>query len=380
MYERYQEGQLDPFSGALQGMTAGSMLGFPGAAIGAAVGFLGGALSQQEDSLDYSKKYYQDFSNNIRKSLSEGLSEGFRAAFESQDYQTFVQGFKVNLTNSIINSFAEGFSSRILDPLWTQFENFYREFDIYSAVEKAKASGGGIDVQELEHLFGTYKESLFPGLGSADYFMYQFSKGSGQAFADFIVGKFMREVSMESVMESMPASGGLDQIITTGQPIFDEFTSSINKLIEEFNLNTDALTQNTDALIGPVESFLRELEVGALAPGVSMEKMSAMYDKLLAQAIANPQAFSDFAGFAQSDYLPFMKGYGGDYGALVESVKSDVGGIPWYQQAANTNVDVKVYIDGQELASSVQQSIENDPGVQQSIVTVVRTGRGELPI
>lgn len=354
--EKYNEGGMDVKSGMQAGAGIGAAFGGVGMAVGAVVGgFVGGML--ESDTEGKFGQFRDAIYDAASYSFSDGIADGIIRALQQNALDPLIQSFNEGISNALVDVFKRTMMSQAIGPI---FERLFADvYDTVAHIEYGPTIGYQMELN-------AWKLAVFQ------------AKLAGKPLPPKPVGA--HEATISDVAEAFPGESEIETALEDLEKTFEAFMPAWDMLSDAIGLNTDALAQNTTALIGPVESFLRELEVGALAPGVSMQGMSAMYNKLLAQAIANPQAFSDFAGFAQSDYLPFMKGYGGDYGALVESVKSDVGGIPWYQQAANTNVDVKVYIDGQELASSVQQSIENDPGVQQSIVTVVRTGRGELPI
>lgn len=95
----------------------------------------------------------------------------------------------------------------------------------------------------------------------------------------------------------------LDATMTTIEPLVNTFNTGLNDLSTTLGLNTDALLSNTAAILGPVESFLRELTVGQYAPALSLEGMQAEYNKLYQSAFYDPDAFSAYASPNQVTWI-----------------------------------------------------------------------------
>jgi hypothetical protein len=279
---------------------------------------IGGITSGFEESWEGILEQLEGKLLPFQEGIISTISGAFMEVPRSAGFQAFEDAFNQSLANSIKSSFSQMLGAQFVVPM---------------------------------------TQALMPAFALSEQYIQSAMAGESTNFAP-VAQEFMKGIH------------NLAPIFETMKPIWEMFNTAMDYLNAALGLNTDALTQNTDALIGPVEAFLRELTVGALAPAVSREGMQAEYNKLLEQAIQNPQAFSTFAGFARSDYLPFMQMYP-DYAQQIEGIKGDVTSMPWYQQAqTNVNVNVKVELDGQEFKSRICKVIQTDPDVRDEIARV----------
>lgn len=176
----------------------------------------------------------------------------------------------------------------------------------------------------------------------------------------------------------------LDTTINTLEGPLKMLYEVIDKVYSSLNVNNEALSKNTDAILGPVNSFLMSLDTGPLAPSMSMAGLADTQNKLYTAAFADPSQFSAYAQYMTQNYLPQMQGTSGDYAGVVSGVKGQVGALPWYSgnnsatdigtavAAAlgpalldikeSAKIEIHVIVDGKEIKNSVISAM-NDPAV-----------------
>ncbi len=166
---------------------------------------------------------------------------------------------------------------------------------------------------------------------------------------------FPPEVLTQQAMDLMPKDEQIQIVFDQIKPVFQGFVDSLDKLSDITGLNTTAITSNTDAVLGPVQSFLMSLDTGPLAPTQSLASLSGWQEKLYTAAFADPSKFSEYASFMTSQYLPQMQGNAPDYAGVVSGVRGEVGAMPW---VASSGIMAPTAIDiGAEVGKSVKNVI-----------------------
>ena len=281
--------------------------------------------------------------DNFNAYFAEGLGDAFVKALETGSFGNFTTGLRQQIGLNVKKAFLEGIvpsmADKMLGPL---FESF---------------GLGGIVTRSIEGMVSG--DTTAPSINDA-------------------------VISLKESFDSLD--------FTQIQPLFNTLAEGILKLNDSFGLNTEALGQNTDAILGPVESFLRDLTVGPYAPALSLEGMQAEYAKLYQSAYFDPEAFGEFASYGKQ-YLDFMRGYGG-YETAHAGVVSDTMGIPWVQDAfarqkeeqqalsVNSNIqltshiDTHIHIDSHQIANVVYEVIQTDEDVRNAIGTIVQNEMG----
>lgn len=311
---------------------------------------LEGKLNISPQDLVEWDKFFESINERFSKiqgSLAQSIGGAFLDSQNTQGFQGFEDSLKQKLAQSVINGLAQGFTNKALDIVMNSSTGMAGAFGL---------------MEQLGNQEG--------GVTSAD-----------------VISAFKASFSQ------------LDTIFTAIQPIFTEFSTGIQALIEQLGINTDAISSNTDALIGPVEAFLRDLQVGQFAPIQSLEAMKTTYEQLLADAIANPSDFSTFAGFAQSDYIPFGREISPDYSQFIGGIKSDVMDIPWYASKVaapgsspsaaeignavaaavsplllndQKEIHIHLNINGREIATEVLNEVENSVQLTRKLSRAIR--------
>ena len=117
------------------------------------------------------------------------------------------------------------------------------------------------------------------------------------------------------------------------EPVWDILNTGFQGLAQALGLNTDAVQSNTNAVLGPVNSFLASLDTGPLAPVESMAGLAGIGDSLYTAAFANPQSFSEYANFMTQSWLPQQQAISSDYAGVVAGIRAQVEAMPWVAQA-----------------------------------------------
>jgi hypothetical protein len=194
------------------------------------------------------------------------------------------------------------------------------------------------------------------------------------------------EITFSQAQQMIDSSiAGLDDAISKMEPIMQPVYEWLRSLSTALDINTVAVSSNTDAIMGPVNSFLMRLDTGPLAPSQSLAGLANIEDKLYTAALADPSKFSAYASFMTSSSLPTAKGLTGDYAGYVAGVKSDVTGIPWVQSGMGSapsaqsigyevgqalgpmlydlqesgKITVNVVVDGQVVKSAVLDALSD---------------------
>ncbi|HUX57667.1 MAG TPA: hypothetical protein VMV77_11890 [Bacteroidales bacterium] len=368
-----------------------------------------------EEWLNMLEGFIQGFSAD----MGSAISSGFMEAYQSQEYQTFIDAFKLDMGNSVVEAFNKVMMMDALKPLMNLFEPAFSKVSEYTHPDKALALGfEQYRISELEKakavieterassvIFGGRKMQTPEGLkyiptiqewdlashrvanltnpsaaisyGGQTYTGTQWSELAGQG-----------GINIEDIVAAFPGNEDLTAYLTEMEPVFDAVTGALETVTSALGLNTEAIGSNTEAILGPVESFLRELTVGQYAPALSLEGMQAEYAKLYEKAYFDPEAFGDFASFAGSGYLDFMKAYG-DYNIAHEGVVSGTQAFPWYQEALakqaeeeqqqfniqneiTLNNNITFEFEGQALGHVITQTAMNTEEFNTFIKTVVQ--------
>jgi len=308
-------------------------------------------------SSEDSQKTIQDFFTKVNEQITEilnmvttGMGQAFADSLNTGQFETFEQGFKKSIMNSVqqglIQSFAEeNFLPIIFKPLY--------------------GSNGHPAITDIL-----------------------------QQYANFVNG-----VTDQPAMDFNQATAGLNAIFsdlnTTLQgfePMWDVLNTAFQGLSQALGLNTTAVQSNTDAILGPVNSFLASLDTGPLAPTQSMARLAGMEDQLYTAAFANPSSFSEYANFMTGSWLPQMQATSDNYADVVAGVRAQVEAMPWVAQAQgqaptaanigtevakslapmlldikdSAQITINVMVDGQVIKQQVIQALDDPAVVQKS--------------
>lgn len=389
----YGVGGVGGSIGAMGGMWAGSSMigGAMGGPIGMiAGGLLGGALGDlfggsSEESRKYEQELLQqqmesmqameemqrrqlEFIRELSTALTEAISRGFQDAMESNEYSAFIHTFESDLAGMLTSSFLEIMTTKALDPLMDIYEPLFQHLELLA----------NPDIEWMQSRWPTG----FVGGPMAPY-----TAPSGNVYTGREISSAMIAASLDDwgIENALPSEEERTEAYDKIKPVYENYTNTLQEVLNALGLNTDALGQNTSAILGPVESFLRELTVGQYAPAVSLEGIQAEYANLYEKAYFDPEAFSEFAGFA-GDYLDFMKTYG-DYGIAHEGVVSGTQAFPWYQEAlekqkeeqqslsVNNEItltsNITLNVDGRELGQVLAEQAYNSEDFHKAIGTIV---------
>jgi len=436
----YGMGDVGGAVGSMGGMALGSSiaaLGSFGGPIGMIAGGLLGGLFGGDDGPNFKEIIYaqqseqqsqlltianeawfsmlEDFMQDFSSSMGSSISNGFLEAYQSQEYQTFINAFKSDMGGSVVEAFTKIMATDALKPLMNLFEPAFSKVSEYTQPDKVLALGFEQyktdelkKAQDIVTLGDKVKDATYPLWGWTrstggkyptleEYYTAQnrvanltnpsaaISYGgrtyTGNQWSELATSGGL-EIS--DIVKAFPANEDLTAYLAEMEPVFDKVTDALNTVTDSLGLTVDALGENTAAILGPVESFLRELTVGQYAPAVSLEGIQAEYQKLYESAYFDPDAFSEFASFAKSGYLDYMKAYGG-YDPSVAGVISDTQAMPWVQEAqekqaqeqqeiyVNNQVTVTshIYLDGHELGQAIAEVIETNEDVQGAIQSAV---------
>lgn len=307
-------------------------------------------------------------------------------------------GGTFNLTSFVGKNISDFLSQSDL-AAWDEYFNKISEkfFTIQSDIAQMVGNAflDSIDTTEMQGFGDTLEKLMYDKvkLGLAQVFTNQaldviMQGDTGFAGAFGLLGQLSAGeggVTLTDVTEAFQSSfGQMGTILEQISPIFEIFSTGMKQLSESLGLNTTATQSNTDAVLGPVNSFLMSLDTGPLAPSMSMAGLSDMQNKLYTSAFADPSKFSEYANFMTSSWLPQMQGVSSDYAGDVAGVRSQVEALPWYSgnnsatdigtavAAAvgpmlldikeSANITVNITVDGKEIKSAVVSSL-NDPDV-----------------
>jgi len=398
MWAGSQIGALGSFGGPL-GMIAGGLLG---GVVDKLFGSSGPNQAQLEELARFNQanadweQHEKMFGEDFRNTISSAISAGFMAAYASQEYQTFMEAFKMDLGGSIDEAFNKIMMTELMQPIMGLFQPAFSKInDLTDPAVAASIPYMKFREEEIARLNAILQTGPFweraaanrdirawqnpeqtQSYGGHTFTVSQwedlYNKGGGTL--DQIAALFPDKETFESTMEEL-------------QPTFEKVTDYLAMVKDALGINTEALGSNTAAILGPVESFLRELTVGQYAPALSLEGMQAEYAKLYEKAYFDPEAFSTFASFAGSGYLDFMKAYD-DYDIAHGGVVGDVQAMPWYQDALakqaeeqqsfniqneiTLNNNITFEFDGEALGHVIAQSALNTDEFHTVIKAIVQ--------
>ncbi len=300
------------------------------------------AFNGENDTLG---AFFTDLNTQITElfdTVTTGMGTAFAASLKTGEYQTFEDAFKGSILKSTQESLIKGFAEQELIP--TIFSPFY-------------GSGGSPGFTEILKQYQTGETGLGPTI-------------------DLLQTMF----------------GDLSTTLSGFQPVWETLNTGFESLGAAIGINTTATESNTDAVMGPVNSFLQSLETGSLAPVQSLAALEDTKAQYYSAAFGSEKDFATYADYMQQIYLPNMKGLSDDYGGLVAGTITDVNNIPWVQAAGGAGttaadigqkvaealapmmvelkdkgqIIINLVIDGQTLHSAVIDSL-NDPATVQAI-------------
>ncbi|HUX58299.1 MAG TPA: hypothetical protein VMV77_15105 [Bacteroidales bacterium] len=389
---------------AVGGWFGGSVIGSAfGGPIGALAGGLLGGLfgdddepqgptlaerydAQMERLEGIEKQKIKELETDMTNSFSSAIGQGFLDSLQTGEYQSFKDTLSMGLATMVQDAVIQMFTTAAMQPL---FDLMQPAFDLQAnyqyqtqnpedyakQVQEAKEYQGMMDFLPDKSVFGSK-------LSVRDAFTTMWLQSGKAISAPDAVTENQWLDEMSSIIEGFP------QYMEELQPLFDTFTEGLTGLNTSIEENTGAVLGNTSAILGPVESFLRELTVGQYAPALSLEGMQAEYAKLYEKAYFDPEAFGDFASFAGSGYLDFMKAYG-DYDIAHAGVVSGTQAFPWFQEALakqaeeeqqsfniqneiTLNNNITFEFEGQALGHVIAQSALNTDEFHTVIKTIVQ--------
>jgi hypothetical protein len=303
------------------------------------------ALSSEGSQAPW-KEFFTDLNEQVTKifdMVTTGMGQAFADSLDTGEFATFEQKFKQSIMSTVQQSLIESFANQELIP--TIFAPLYGGENHPAITEVLKQYGAG-DID-----FGKTQDYL------------------GSIFTD------------------------LNASLKEFEPVWDILNTGFQSLTQALGLNTDATAgnttstqSNTDAILGPVNSFLMSLDTGSLAPSQSIAGLMGAQSKLYTSAFADPESFSEYASYMTGTYLPAMQGLSGDYEGVVSGVKSQVNALPWYNQSASpkatdigaavaaavapmlldlkesAQITINISIDGKDIKTAVVSSLD-DPSV-----------------
>ncbi|MEW5803722.1 MAG: hypothetical protein AB1847_16635 [bacterium] len=175
------------------------------------------------------------------------------------------------------------------------------------------------------------------------------------------------------------------------EPVWDLLNTAFQGLTQALGLNTTAVQSNTDAVLGPVNSFLASLDTGPLAPVQSIARMANLESSFYTDAFADPSKFQQYANFMTSSWLPYLQSTSQSYGEDVAAIRAGVEAMPWVAEAQGLTptaadigtevakamspmlldikeslgpVTIQMVVDGQIIKETVMKSLD-DPDVVQ---------------
>lgn len=298
------------------------------------------AFGGQNDTLG---AFFTDLNTQITElfdTVTTGMGTAFSASLKTGEYQTFEDAFKGSILKSTQESLIKGFAEQELIP--TIFSPFY-------------GSGGTPGFTEILKQYQAGETGLDPTI-------------------DLLQTMF----------------GDLSATLSGFQPVWETLNTGFENLGAAIGINTTATESNTDAVMGPVNSFLQSLETGSLAPVQSLAALEDTKAQYYSAAFGNEKDFGIYADYMQQIYLPNMKGLSDDYGGLVAGTITDVNNMPWVQAAGGAGITaadigqkvaeslapmmmelkdkgqitINLIVDGQTLQSAVIDSLNNPATVQ----------------
>jgi len=284
-----------------------------------------GWLSQGEIALGSkdSQKTWQDFFSNLNQQVNDifnlvtsGMGQAFSASLKTGEFETFEQNFKQSILASVQQSLVKGFAEQDFLPII--FQPFY----------------GTENRPAITDVLQQYVNGDMPLSQAKDYLTQM--------------------------------AGDLTTQLQEFEPIWETLNTAFGQISQALGLNTTAVGQNTDAILGPVNTFLTSLDTGSLAPTESVAGVENLKNQLYTSALADPTEFSAYASFMTSQYLPWLQGVSSDYGAEIANVRSTVESIPWVQDARGYTSSVTQASGGDSQSATSTGSSAQDIGQEVS--------------
>lgn len=288
----------------------------------------GNAASMQE--LNKLLETYQEKLQAVADTAASGIGNAFLAALDSGAFETFGDSLRQNVFQSVKQGITQGLITE-------------------SALSQALSTG-------LTTIIG--------------------------ATSQYAAGEITFDQAQQMINQSIT---GLDDAIAKMEPIMQPVYEWLQSLSAALDVNTVAVSSNTDAIMGPVNSFLMSLDAGPLAPSQSLAGLANIEDKLYTAALADPAKFAAYSSHMTQIGLPTAQGLTDDYAGYVAGVRSDVMGIPWVQSGMGSSssaqsigyevgqalgpmlydlqesgkITVNVVVDGQVVKSAVLDALSD---------------------
>ena len=355
-------------SGGL-GAAAGMYLGGPagamfGAMAGNAVNAMIETISGEGPKLTFEAIIEEKTESGISDAFSSAITAGFKEALQSGDFQDFKDTMKDAMTVTVKDAVISMFTQLAMQPLQQLFKPFIEKLNIRAEQQSIIEKIGPTSLAWTK----------FPALTENPIF------------------------TVEDVLAELPTNEEIEAYFEIVKPIFEEMVNSFASLADSLDINTGATVDNTDAILGPVNDFMKVLSVGPLAPTQSIARYAQMEQELLESAIGDYTKFSEYAQFMQEYSLPYFQAISPEenYQDIVNSIKEQVTNIPWYTEAGgepyspptaeenakalarelspmlkevadNENIEVNVYLGNEKVNGVIYNVIKGSNSIKKLI-------------
>jgi hypothetical protein len=174
-----------------------------------------------------------------------------------------------------------------------------------------------------------------------------------KVFAQYSGGEITFDEAMGMIT---PMLTEFNSLVAQQMPIWEVLNTAFGQIGTALDINTSAITSNTDAIMGPVNSFLMSLDTGPLAPSQSLANINNIGNSFYTAALADPSQFAAYASFMTSTGIPTQAGLSlegsSDYESYISGVKGGVMNIPWVQENASS-----LTVSAGDIGSSVGQNL-----------------------
>lgn len=296
------------------GAGGGYMLG-TAMEIGGPVGMIAGGLVGTFINELTKKMPRSQFEIALENSISSSIGKGFADAIQSGGFQTFKDSFNISIRDMIAQSFKQAFTTQFLNQFMSTLQPIFEKINIYG-IQQAPATGG---------------------------------------FANAII-QGMPQITMgEITADLQEALGGLPGLFEEVRPVFETFYDLLATINETLGINTEAITENTSAILGPVDAYLNQLAGMDNGP-TSLAWLENQRMDLWTKAMADPEWFSKYSSFMTSGYIDMQKGTGGfDFSGERQAVE----GIPWVQEARGLTIVNNIVVNDEVVQQQVLDALDN---------------------
>lgn len=245
-----------------------------------------------------------DLKTIIGQQIGVGFSESTNTLYD--DLQEILFPFQEGMINSISQAFLNAKDTNG----FTSFEENLRQIMSQNITQTISNMLGSVMTPMMT-------EAFLPGFTSAEEYM-----------QDVLLEKPTDISKVET--DFLSGINMLSPIITEfGKPggVFEQLLAMTSKLNDSLGINNDAITQNTEAILGPVNSYLEKL-MGMDTGPTSTAFFASQQEKYWTSAFADPEKFSEYANFMTGGALDFIKQTSADWSTWISSEKAKVENVP----------------------------------------------------